>query len=493
MKTIFYILTIGVTLLLTSCEGFLDREPLDQLTQGSFYNTAADANLATLSLYSVPQGVNWYGKSWMITEIPSDNTTAGGNDPDFSPIDNFTVNADNGPNAEFWTERFRLVTLANQVLTYVPPITMDEDIKQSYLAEAKFMRAFAYLDLVRIYGNVPIITDVPTIEADLLIYRDEAEVVYSFIISDLIEALEYLPISRSASDLGRATSGAAKALLAKTYLTTKENQKVIDLCREIITSNQYRLMEDYGDNWLRDVSDNNAESIFQIQYVGCGPGGTGNALQAFFAPWGQGITKGSDGWGSQVPTGPSTDNPGTTVKDIYTEDDKRKYHTIMTPADYYPDINSSDGGYTYPAIGASRTAINIKKYVIGGGPDVCFMSTPQNLHVIRYAEVLLMLAEAACANNGGISVTPDVVDAFNAVRKRAGLDVVGVVTTDIVFEERRREFAFENKRWFDLLRTGKVQDIMLLHGKQMQDFHKLFPIPSQELAINPNLTQNPGY
>ncbi len=475
-----------------SCNSFLDRDPLDQLSENTFYKTAEDANLATLSMYSAFHGVNWHGKNWMILEIPSDNSTTGGNDPDFSPIDNFTISPDNGPNVEFWTEHFKLITLANQVINKVPAIKMDEKIKSNYIAEARFLRAFAYFDLVRIYGEVPIIKVVPDINTDVKVKRDPVADVYNFLIEDLKFGVDNLPLTRTTSELGRATADAANSVLAKVYLTLGKYDQCMAICRDIIASKRYKLVS-VENNWLRDVSDNNAESILQLQYVGCKSIGNGNALQAFFAPWGQGITKNSDGWGSQIPTSPAVDNPGTTIKDVFTEKDKRKVWTFMAPLDHYASINAEDGGYTYPAKGASRSGINIKKYIIGSGADVCFMSTPQNYHVIRYADVLLMLAEASTVKGGGNSVSPDVVAAFNEVRTRAGLDVVSATTTTGVFDERRREFAFENQRWFDLLRTGKIQELMQLHGKQMQPYHKLFPIPSQEIAINPNLTQNEGY
>jgi len=478
---------------MSSCSGFLDRQPLDQITTGNFYQTASDADLAVIAAYSAIQSINWHGKSWMILEIPTDNTTTGGNDPDFSPIDNFTISSDNVPNAEFWTEHYRLVTLCNQVLDNVPAIEMDEEIKNGYLAEARFLRAYSYFDLVRVYGGVPIIENVPSIDSDLYIPRSEVEVVYDFIVADLEYAIENLPATRSSASFGRATMDAAKATLAKVYLTTKNYDKSQDLSREIIADGRYKLEEKFSGNWLRDQSDNNSESIFQIQYVGCGPGNTGNALQAFFAPWGQGITQNSDGWGSQIPTAPNIDTPGTTIRDAFEPEDERFYHTIMSAGVEYPMLNPELGGYTYPATGASRANVNIKKYVIGGGADVCFMSTPQNYHAIRYPDVLLTLAEAACARNGGISGTPDVLDAFNSVRTRAGLPAEDIITLDMVFQERRLEFAFENQRWFDLLRMGNIRETMQLHGKQMQEFHLLFPIPSQELAINTNLTQNPGY
>lgn len=476
-----------------SCSDFLDRQPLDEITTESFYSNADEAESAAKSMYSAVQAINWKGKSWMLEEIPSDNTTSGGNDPDFSPIDNFTTSPDNAPVLEYWTEHYKLVTLANQILTFVEPIEMDAQKKAAILGEARFLRAYSYFDLVRIFGKVPIITTVPTNDSDLAVFRDPVDDVYNFISDDLEQAIETLPETRPSSEDGRVTSHAARALLAKVYVTVGRNDESIELCREIINSGRYSLVQDYADNWLRDRSDNNEESIWQIQYVGCGPGNTGNALQAFFAPWGQAITGNTDGWGSQIPTSPSIDNPGTTIRDAYSNDDLRKYHSIMTPGEYYPMINASDGGYTYPAAGASRGQANIKKYVIGGGPDVCFMSTPQNQHAIRYADVLLTYAEASCRRNGDITVTPEVVEAFNLVRRRAGLLEVGNVTTEMVFEERRVEFAFENHRWFDLLRHGDIKRIMQLHGKQFQDYSVLFPIPSSEISINPNLDQNPGY
>ncbi len=476
-----------------SCSEFLERPPQDQLSVDSFFKTAKDARLAVLSVYQPMQSVNWYGKSWMLTEIPSDNTEPGGNDPDFSPIDNFTLGADNGPVSEGWAERFKMVARANQVINFVPNIEMNEIEKNAIIAEGQFMRAFAYFDLVRLFGDVPIITTVPSISDDLNVTRDPISEVYDLIIDDLMTAYEFLPSAYTGTDVGRATKGAAGALLAKVYLTDKRYDDAMDIAREIIASQQYKLMDNFDDNFLKNKSDNNAESIFQVQYQGCGPVGTGNALQAFFAPWGQGITKASDGWGSQVPSGPNINNPGTTIQDIWEEGDLRKHQTIMTAGNEYPEINPEDGGYSYPTTSISRSNANIKKYVIGGGSDVCFMTSPQNVHVIRYADVLLTLAEASCSKNGGLSTTPDVVDAFNQVRSRAGLPSVGVVDSELVLNERRAEFAFENQRWFDLLRTNNIQERMALHGKQMKDFHTLFPIPADELAINPNLTQNPGY
>ncbi len=489
-----FLLPSCLLLLLTACSDLIEKEPLDQLIDENFYQSPEDANRAVTACYAPIHGTNWYGKSWMMTEIPADNATTGGNDPDFLTIDNFTVNGDNVPNAEFWAEHYVVIVRANQVLEKIPDIDMDEATRAAILGEAKFLRAFSYFDLVRMYGGVPLITEVQDIYTDFSVPRSTAEQVYELIIADLTEGIGSLPAVRNSAEAGRATSGAAKALLSKVYLTTKDYAEAMELTREIIASNRYRLMDTYDENWLKETSDNNEESIFQLQYTGCGPGGTGNALQAFFAPFGQGITKNSDGWGSQTATSGQADSPGTTIRDAFEEGDLRQYHTIMTPGDFYPMINPEDGGFTYPPTRQiSRTGVSIKKYVIGGGPDVCFMSSPQNVHVIRYADVLLSLAEASCAIGGGVSITPDVLEAFNAVRTRAGLDSVTSVTSEMVFQERRVEFAFENQRWFDLLRSGNAIETLRLHGKSLDEHNLLFPIPNEELAVNKNLTQNPGY
>jgi len=253
------------------------------------------------------------------------------------------------------------------------------------------------------------------------------------------------------------------------------------------------LMDDYASNWELATADNNKESLFEVQFTGCGAWGTGNSRQAFFAPWGEGITKDRDGWGSHIPTSPVNNNPNTTISDAFETGDLRKDVTIMTPNTYYPSINPEDGGYTYPQGGASASSVNIKKYVVGSASNVCFMSTPINAHVLRYSDVLLMYAEALMEIQGGETSSPEALQYFNQVRERAGLDKLDRIDREIMLQERRVEFAFENQRWFDLVRAGKAVETLTLHGKNIQDHHVLFPIPSAELKINPKLTQNPGY
>lgn len=480
-------------MLLMSCESILDKQPLDQLTTDNFYRSASDINSAILAAYAPMQDIDWTGKGWMMLEVPSDNGQPGGTDPEFSPIDNFTVNGDTPPVGAFWAIHYRQITYANVVLDKLGNTDIDEAQKNAFAGEARFLRALAYFDLVRIFGAIPLITTPPSYDQDLLFPRSNINDVYSLIKEDLSFAAEHLPKVWTGQDLGRASKGAAMGILAKVHLTRREFGQARDRAKAVIDLGIYALMENYADNWELSTADNNKESIFEVQFTGCAAFGTGNSRQAFYAPWGEGITKDRDGWGSHIPTSPVNNNPNTTITDAFENGDLRKDVTIMTPNTFYPTINPEDGGYTYPQGGASASAVNIKKYVVGSASNVCFMSTPINAHVLRYADVLLIYAEALMEITGGETTSPEALLYFNKVRERAGLDKLEKLDREVMLHERRVELAFENQRWFDLVRTGKAVETLTLHGKNIQEHHVLFPIPSGELEINPKLTQNPGY
>lgn len=488
-----YILLTLLTASFLSCQDFLEREPLDQLTTENFFKTVEDAERAILSVYSPMMDNEWNGEGWKVTEIPSDDTQPGGTDPEFIPIDNFTVTPDNTAITSYWAIHYKQVTLANVVIEKVSEMDIDQKVVDAIVSEARFLRAVAYFDLVRVYGGVPIITDPPVFGEDLNYPRSSVAEVYEMIKGDLQFAAEYLPETRQGPALGRATKGAALSYLASAHLTQREYVEARDAAKAVMDLGVYSLMPDFGLNFKLGTSDNNEESIFQIQFVGCGPFGTGNSLQAFFAPWGEGITRDRDGWGSQVPTSPQQSNPRTTIADAYEPDDLRRYHSFMRAGDYYPDMNPELGGYTYPTGGASATAINIKKYVVGGGGNVCFMSTPQNTHLIRYSEVLLIYAESLMEIEGGETSNPEALNTFNQVRERAGLESLDKIDRDLMLQERRVEFAFENHRWFDLIRSRRPIEILSLHGKNLEQHNLLFPIPAAEIDVNSKLEQNPGY
>lgn len=485
---ISFLLLLVVTLGCT--DEFLEREPLDQLSAENFYQTSEDLRLAALAAYTPHQDAEWLGKGWIITDMPSDD----GGDAFGNPFDNFTANSGNVDIANWWAIRYRGVTMANVLINRAPTATeVGEEEIAATVAEGKFLRAVAYFDLVRAFGRVPLILEEPSNDIDLFYPQSEVNEVYDQIKADLSAAIELLPLRREGTDVGRATSGAARSYLAKVHLTLKEWEAARDQAEAVVNSQAYELTEDYGENWVWPNSDNNSESVFQVQFAGCGPWGTGNAMQAFFSPWNEGITKVADGWGSMIPTGPRTFQPGTTIRDIWEEGDLRRYYTLMEPDNYYPMLNPEDGGYTYPTDGASAENINIKKYVIGGGTNVCLMSTPINGHLIRYADVLLMLAEAYVELGSGVTLSGSALSAFNAVRTRAGLPEVESIDREAIHQERRAELAFEGQRWFDLIRWGIALETLRLHGKTLDEHNLLFPIPQGELELNANLQQNFGY
>ena len=477
-------------LLFTACgTEFLDRDIDDQISVEQFYRSEADLNSAAMAIYSVLQSQQYFGEGWRIDETPSDDSRQNYG----AAVDNFSVTAGSGEVLNYWSGRFRAVTLANVLIERAPLAPVEGEVISKAVAEARFLRALAYYDLVRIFGDVPLINEPPSLDRDLLYARSPVGEIYDFMKEDLRFAADNLP---ETSSFGRATSGAAKSVLASVHLTLREYEAARDLSGEVINSGVYQLMPSYGDLWVLETSDNNSESIFEVQYAGCESWGTGNMRQAFFAPWNQGITKGTDGWGSLVPTDPGRDNPTTTAVDIWEDGDERRYWSMMEPDNYYPTLNPGDGGYRYPSNGAGGAAANIKKYVIGGGSNVCFMSTPQNGYVMRYSEVLLIHAEAITRlSSGGISLNQQAIDAVNMIRTRAGLEPVDGVDLELLDLERRREFMFESKRWFDILRKGPeaAVELMRLHGRTLDETKLLFPIPASELEINPNLTQNPGY
>ena len=474
---------------LTSCgDDFLDRQPIDQITVDNFYRTETDLESGILAAYTALQSQQYFGEGWRVDETPSDDSRQNFG----SAIDNFSVTAGSGEVASYWSGRYRLVTLANIMIDKAPEAEVSEEVITRVQAEARFLRAIAYYDIVRIFGAAPLITEPPSLDVDLLLPRSSTSDIYALIKDDLAFAAEHLPLER---DNGRATSGAANAYLASVHLTLREYEDARDRSLEVINSGVYELMPDYGDLWVKETYDNNSESVFEVQYAGCESWGTGNMRQAFFAPWNQGITKNTDGWGSLVPTDPGQDNPTTTAADVWEEGDVRRYWSMMEPDNYYPTLNPGDGGYTYPSNGAGGASRNIKKYVMGGGSDVCFMSTPQNGSMMRYSEVILTYAEAVTNLSSGISLNEEVVELVNGLRRRAQVPELEFLDFEILDLERRREFMFESKRWFDILRKGndRAVEIMRLSGRTLDETKLLFPIPASELEINPNLVQNPGY
>ncbi|MBD0256026.1 MAG: RagB/SusD family nutrient uptake outer membrane protein [Cytophagales bacterium] len=473
-----------VLMLAGGCQDFLKKEPLDRLGLDTYYTKESDAINAINAVYSpFAGGDDFWGKAlWMIGDGASDNSMPGGTDPDFIPIDNFTVDADNPRLADTWRGHYNVISRANVVLAKVPGIPMNDVLKNRILGEASFLRALAYFNMVRIFGDVPLLTDVTTSVAQLDVARTPATAIYRLIKEDLTFAGEHLPVNYDkTADVGRATKGAAKALLAKVHLTLREFPEAAARAAEVMAM-PYDLVKDYG-SLFTVAGENSVESVFEIQHLTCNLGMGGRA-QAFFAPFGSGLTGTWDGWGTNIPT--------VDFVNAYETGDLRKKVTIFLPDSVYSYPALRGGVYKHDA-SRSVNGYNIRKYVIGPGTDVCAMDSPMNDYVIRFADVLLMFAEAS--NETGN--TPAAEAALNRVRTRAGLAAKTGLSQaefrDVVLHERRMELGMESERWFDLVRTGRAIPVMTAQGKTLTEQHLIFPIPRSEIDLNPRLKQNPGY
>ena len=362
------------------------------------------------------------------------------------------------------------------------------------MGEAKFLRAKYYFDLVRCFGDVPLLTAPPASPADAAIPRTPAAQVYAQIVTDLQDAIASLPASYNGSDLGRATKWAATGLLAKVLLTQGNKAAAAARALEVINSGTFSLWTNYGDNFkLENENTNGKESLFEVQYV-YDPSQSydfnhlGFAGNEFFAPRGQGLSP-LGGYGFNVPE--------PNFVDGYEAGDRRRAVTIFRPGDPYPAGSTI---LSQPAtLVGSPNGYNVRKWLVSKSVTYVWDS-PLNFPVLRLAEMYLIAAE-------GLGSTADGYKYVNVVRRRAfGDDITSpnAQPHDLnsnntnnfaaaVLRERRYELAFEDDRWFDLKRTGSLLNNAHLLGKGIKPFNIVLPIPQSERDANPNLTQNDGY
>jgi len=504
MKNIFKtkalaIAAVATVLLFPACsEDFLDRPPEDSYNVDVFYQTERQVQAAANHLYSRP----WFNfisnVSWGIGELSSGNARTW--DPRNADFVNFAITGQHNTLTQAWESLYAVIAQSNSVINTLPEAVnpeISEEIINNSIAEARFIRATAYFYLVRIFGSVPIIADNTEYVLQPVVPRNPEEDVYEFIRRDLQYAVENLNDKTAGEEVqpGRVSSNSAKAMLAKVYLYLENWQMAYQLSQEVINSGEFRLLDDYNSLFL-EQNDNNAESIFALQWANTGNYAEGNALQSYFAH--AGITGFSDGWSA---IGPSID-----LQEAYEEGDERFHATIMAPGAFYQELN---GGYTVPDnINHHGTNVGIKKYVIGrpqtGGSQ---QSYPNNTYILRYAELLLIHAEAALRGGGSVS---EGTESFNMVRDRAGLDPIDNPTIEDVFQERRIELAFEMEFWYDIVRRGPAFALNYLANTERGAYDNsttppvlysetynptvddlLFPYPSSETQSNPALLEAP--
>ena len=469
-------------------------------TVENYYSTEAEALTAVIATYTPLQAM-YNGSAWHIGDIMSDDCDlgggGGGDGLETAALDNFTVDAFNPISFLMWSQCYFGIYRANLVLEKIPLVpVMNEDIRNRSLAEAKFLRALYYFHLVRLFGDVPLYTNVISLPDASAISRSPKADVYAQIIADLKDAETVLPLSYQADDKGRATSGAAKGLMANVYLWMGDKTNAAAKALEVINSNQYSLWDNYGDNFKLE-NENGKESVFEIQYRNGNQTfsdyGQGQKLNTFFGPRFQYIVA-SGGYGWNVPTLNFVQSyERTNPADLTTIIDKRRPASMWMPGDTEDSLK-----YTQPAsLVGSPYGFNIRKYfvpVYNTAGDVGGWSCALNVPYMRYSEILLIYAEAA-----GKTAGKQYID---QVRARAGLAPLSDALSDqqyldAIFTERRHEFAFEMHRWYDLLRypdDNYFINTMKASGKtNITAKHRYMPIPQTERDKDPNLTQNDGY
>ncbi len=487
-----YILSLLVFVLLTvSCsEDFLEKAPLDSINTENFYQTEDDAIAAINGAYQPLQWPKLYNMRMWTSDIMAGNSMvgAGGGDDGRETQDmaNFVTATDNSGVLDLFRGPPPGILRCNVVLQEVPGMAIDEGIKNRVLGEAYFLRGLYHFILVRYFGDIPLILKPLAPGDNLRPFRTDKSVVYGQIIEDLTMAMNLLPAKStySSGDLGRASKGSATGLLAKVYLTLGDWDQVVTLADEVAALG-YALNPNYGDNF--DIlNKNSVESLFEIQYISdAGEDFWSNENQAswlstFTGPRNADMVAGGWGW----------NQPYQEFVDAYEEGDLRKDVTIL-----YEGCPQFDGQDYDPAY--STTGYNLRKFLVTKSVSATSDNSPMNFPVLRYADVLLMKAEAL--NN--LNRTSEAEVPLNVVRKRAGLpEVTGLTQSEFrekVLHERRMELAFEGQRWFDLIRIdGGQWGLDFLHsiGKlNASEKHLLFPIPLKERESNPNLVQNPGY
>lgn len=474
--------------ILGACNNPLEEDIYSFISAENFYQNAQDADAAIEGIYSGLVREAVYGR-WFydLVHLSDDQVTIHRN-PLFLQMDDFNYTPDHPYIKELWAGMYSVIKYSNVAINRIPEIEMDENLKNSYVAEARFLRANMYFNLVRLWGSVPLIFEEVMDESSAIIAKGTESEIYDIIIKDLIFAEENLPSTRPSEAFGRVTSGAAKAMLTDVYLTEGKYTEAANKAEELINSENYTLLDNYVDIFSLD-NEQNSEIIYSIVFDGVN---AGNWMASFSHVGGTDNANCSNGaqvW--QV-------EEDSEIWQSWDNQDLRRQYTV------YDEYLSKDG--TYKSVyNTSRPYPGFGKWNAPGETGVS--SCPINPIIYRYADVLLMYAEAVALSNGGPN--QNAYDAVNMVRRRGyGYPINEISNVDLpeglshtefqeaVILERSHEFVVEGKRLFDLLRINVYPQILESLGKNINPNAKLFPIPFAEIDANAALSsidQNSGY
>jgi starch-binding outer membrane protein, SusD/RagB family len=507
MKNLYsYTILLISLLFLSSCQkDFLDIKPRGQLTSENYFETPEHAIWATNAVYQHLRSFDVHVFYFLgMTDMASDDAYKGSEPGDAVQLNDlvfYTHDPNHPAFISIWRGYYRGIYRANLAIQNIPNIDMDPVLRNRLVHECKLLRAYFYFNLVRWFGDIPLILEPLNPDEYRQARTPEAEV-YEQIIRDLRDALEVLPRkgSYAPSDVGRATKGAAQGFLAKVYLTRGDWVNAERYARELVESGDNSLLPRYNEIFL-PMGEHSSESVFEVgaMAVLTAAGVTYPGASAYSQVQGvRGIP--NLGWGFN--------QPSDELVASYESGDPRRTATIMVPGDVLPDGSA--------VIQDNPNMVNERYNRKAWVPQhVGFQENgPGNIRLLRYSDVLLILAEAL--NELGRS--SEALTYVNMVRARArgtnNFILRDLETTDpnqlrpLIWRERRSELAMEQHRWFDLKRTGQLEPVMenlktltLPNGNlkfpQLQfqvPKHLLFPIPQQEIDLSGGLlTQNPGY
>ncbi len=494
MKRIYTLLTLTLILTVVSCEDFLEIRPEGTLpTTGIDYSKTENVFLSVSASYAKLRNYGAHVFPYIgAFEIASDNADKGSSpedNPTMLELDNLSYQSDNGLVNDLWISYFDIVSGANYSIHQMPLFeeTLINSSDKLYAlqcqGEVKTIRAYAYFNLTRLFGRVPIVDTVLTADQLASVSQSSKEQLYTFIEKDLLEAIEVLPAGYTKDWAGRINRYTAMALKAKVHMYQAEWDSVASLTDRIIASGRYSLLPVFRDVFSID-GENSRESLFEVQSSTLGKStGDQTFLEYAYVQGPRGNNPSNmQGWGFCTPsqnlidfyaTRGETVRPATTL--LYRGTKTLEGDSIKTICS-----NPVYNGKVYTPSIYSNWNYN------GYGFD-------HNVRIIRYADVLLMYAEAKV--NGATVVTTSGLaadDAVNLVRDRAGLLPLAGVTAAQIWDERRAELAMEEDRFPDLVRTGQAASALASRGF-VSGRHELYPIPSAQMQLNPNLTQNNGY
>ena len=475
MKKLLYIVILLLAIgFFTSCNDFLNEQLKVEYTSSNFYTTPENATAAVNGIYN-----SLYGNTlWIFGDVGSDDAVKGGNpgdQPGIVGIDDFTATSDNGVLITFWQATYETIARANNAIFYISPMKIDATLRNRLVGEAKFLRAYSYFNLVNIFGKVPLKLEPQITSATINVGLSEVATLYAQIEKDLTEAAAVLPPSY-ASEKGRVTKGAAYGMLAKTDLYEKKYPECLTNIQALENLNQYKLLTNYA-NLFKAGAEDSTEVIFGLRFINSTVT-PGNILNVDFSP--------------SIEGGYYFDAPTQIYVNAFTDS------TLLRTVD--PRLDASVGRDGKPWFNNTKfssswspaTGYLVKKY-----NENSIYTNPQDLktlvpkdrstvpyHYMRYADILLMKAEAL-NESGGVGAAIE----LNKVRGRANLAPTTAINQSdlrtIIMNERRKELGFEFHRFFDLMRWGQtIAEAALGPNFKWTQPRFYFPIPQTEVDTN---------